>query len=188
MSQSVMLDSATGGHTPDWRLSVDGIDITGNIAHRLMSLTLTDNRGFETDQLDIELDDSDRRLRLPRRGAKVALSLGWKETGPINKGRFTVDEIEHSGAPDRLTIRARSADFRASLNIQREASWHNTTLGDLVKTLAARHTLTPLISQALASTKLAHSDQSQESDGSFLTRLAREHGAVMAVKDGKMLF
>ncbi|MGL9724859.1 phage late control D family protein [Sodalis sp. (in: enterobacteria)] len=188
MSLSALLDSTTGGHTPDWRLSVDGVDITGNIAQRLMSLTLTDNRGFEADQLDIELDDSDRSLLLPRRGANVALSLGWKETGLINKGTFTVDEIEHSGAPDRLTIRARSADFRASLNVQREASYHNTTLGDVVKTLAARHKLTPVISQAMARTKLAHSDQSQESDGSFLTRLAREHGAVMAVKQGKMLF
>ncbi|WP_367272973.1 hypothetical protein [Candidatus Symbiopectobacterium sp.] len=126
MSMSALLDIPAGGHTPDWRLSVDGVDITGNIAHRLMSLTLTDNRGFEADQLDIELDDRDRSLLLPRRGANVALSLCWNETGLINKGTFTVDEIERSGAPDRLTIRARSADFRASLNVQREASYHNT--------------------------------------------------------------
>lgn len=78
-----------------------------------MPLTLRNNRGFKTDQLDIELHDSDRRLRLPRRGANVALSLAWKETGLINKGGFTVDEIEHSGCPERLTIRAGSADFRA---------------------------------------------------------------------------
>ncbi|MDI8752169.1 acetyl-CoA sensor PanZ family protein, partial [Salmonella enterica subsp. enterica serovar Montevideo] len=42
---------------------------------------------------------------------------------------FTVDEIEHSGAPDRLTIRARSADFRETLNTRREKSWHQTTVG-----------------------------------------------------------
>lgn len=32
MSLSALLDSPAGAHTPDWRLSVDGVDITGKIA------------------------------------------------------------------------------------------------------------------------------------------------------------
>ncbi|WP_427854682.1 hypothetical protein, partial [Salmonella sp. CQ24WZ0581SAL] len=32
---------------------------------RLMSMTLTDNRGFEADQLDIELNDADGQIVLP---------------------------------------------------------------------------------------------------------------------------
>lgn len=43
-----------------------------------MSLTLTDNRGFEADQLDLELDDADGKIVLPRRGAVITLALGWK--------------------------------------------------------------------------------------------------------------
>ncbi|EER7629206.1 phage late control D family protein, partial [Escherichia coli] len=39
--------------TPDYMLMLDSRDITGNISDRLMSMTLTDNRGFEADQLDI---------------------------------------------------------------------------------------------------------------------------------------
>ncbi|MBX9474127.1 phage late control D family protein, partial [Yersinia enterocolitica] len=100
-----------GHNAPDYAISVDGIDKSGGIKKRLMSLTLTDNRGFEADQLDIELDDSDGQLVLPRRGAKIAVALGWQGAALIDKGIFTVDEIEHSGAPDKLTIRARSADF-----------------------------------------------------------------------------
>ena len=37
------------------------------VAERLMSLSLTDNRGFEADQLTITLDDADGQLRLPPR-------------------------------------------------------------------------------------------------------------------------
>lgn len=44
--------------TPDYMLMLDSRDITGNISDRLMSMTLTDNRGFEADQLDIELNDA----------------------------------------------------------------------------------------------------------------------------------
>ncbi len=51
--------------TPDYMLMLDSRDITGNISDRLMSMTLTDNRGFEADQLDIELNDADGQVELP---------------------------------------------------------------------------------------------------------------------------
>ncbi|CNI15834.1 gene D protein [Yersinia pekkanenii] len=38
-----------------------------------------------------------------------------------------------------LTIRARSADFRGSLNSRREASYHDTTLGAVVTQIAQRN-------------------------------------------------
>ena len=43
-----MLNLNAGGVlTPDFMLMLDSKDITGNISNRLMSLTMTDNRGFE---------------------------------------------------------------------------------------------------------------------------------------------
>ncbi len=98
--------------TPDYMLMLDSRDITGNISDRLMSMTLTDNRGFEADQLDIELNDADGQVGLPVRGAVLTVYIGWKGFATVCKGKFTVDEVEHRGAPDVVTIRARSADFR----------------------------------------------------------------------------
>ena len=112
-----------GNKTPAFSISIEGRDITTVLDNRLMSLTLTDNRGFEADQLDLELDDADGKIVLPRRGAVITLALGWNGQPLFPKGAFTVDEIEHTGAPDRLTIRARSADFRETLNTRREKSW-----------------------------------------------------------------
>lgn len=54
--------------------------------NRLMGLTLTDNRGFEADQLDLELDDADGKIVLPRRGAVITLALGWKGSRFSRKG------------------------------------------------------------------------------------------------------
>ncbi|WP_416261786.1 phage late control D family protein [Gibbsiella quercinecans] len=176
------------GNTPAFTLKIDGIDITAKVDKRLISLTLTDNRGFEADQLDLELDDSDGKLTLPRRGVSIAVSLGWKNAVLTDKGTFTVDEIEHSGAPDRLTIRARSTDFRETMNVQRDASYHGKTLGDIVKAIAARNKLTPAASDNMAAIEIGHIDQTNESDGSFLTRLAKENGAIVAVKKGNLLF
>lgn len=174
--------------SPDFRLTVNSKDVTANLRDRLLSLTLTDNRGFEADQLDIELDDADGQLALPVRGAVVKLFLGWQGQPLTGKGEFTVDEVEHHGAPDTLTIRARSADFRGTLNARREVSYHDTTLGAVVKQIAERNKLTPAIATDFTDIAVRHIDQTQETDAKFLTRLASLHGAVAAIKAGRLLF
>ncbi|EGI5858655.1 phage late control D family protein [Salmonella enterica subsp. enterica serovar Madelia] len=174
--------------SPAFSITIEGKDVTTVMDARLMSLTLTDNRGFEADQLDLELDDADGQIVLPRRGAVIHLALGWKGQPLFPKGAFTVDEIEHSGAPDRLTIRARSADFRKTLNTRREKSWHQTTVGEVVKEIAARHNLKVALGQDLTDKALDHMDQTNESDASFLMKLARQYGAIASVKDGNLLF
>lgn len=174
--------------SPAFSITIEGKDVTAALDARLMSLTLTDNRGFEADQLDLELDDADGQIVLPRRGAVIQLALGWKGQPLFPKGAFTVDEIEHSGAPDRLTIRARSADFRETLNTRREKSWHKTTVGNVVKEIAARHNLKMALGKDMTDKALDHMDQTNESDASFLMKLARQYGAIASVKDGNLLF
>lgn len=183
-----LTNDAGGVKTPAYLLMLESKDITGNISDRLMSMTLTDNRGFEADQLDIELDDADGRVSLPVRGAVLKLSIGWKGEQLVDKGSFTVDEVEHRGAPDSVTIRARSADFRGSLNSRREQSWHDTTLGAVVTTIAERNKLKASVAPELSAIKIPHIDQSQESDATFLTRLADRNGGEVSVKAGQLLF
>lgn len=62
--------------SPAFSIVIEGKDVTATQDPRLMSLTLTDNRGFEADQLDLELDDADGQIVLPRRGAVIQLALG----------------------------------------------------------------------------------------------------------------
>lgn len=173
---------------PDFKLSIASKDITKSLSSRLISLSLADNRGFEVDQLDITLDDSDQVLELPPRGAVISLSLGWSGEPLIDKGDFTVDEISHSGTPDVLTIRARSADFRGNMNIRREKSYHETTLGEIIWGMAEANELAFKISPELAEIEIDHIDQTGESDGSFLTRLAQDYGAIATIKKGQLLF
>ena len=184
---NALTNSAGGVLTPAFMLTINSKDITGNISARLKSLTLTDNRGFEADQLDIELDDADGLVELPIRGAVLTLFLGWKGFALVGKGSFTVDEVEHRGAPDTVTVRARSADFRGSLNSRREESWHDTTLGGVVEAIAARNKLGASVAPELAKIPVPHVDQSQESDVKFLTRLAGLNGGEVSVKAGKLL-
>jgi len=173
---------------PDYRVKLAGSDITADISRRLISLSLTDNRGFEADQLEIALNDADGLMQMPPRGAVLSVFLGWKGQALIHKGEFTVDEVEHRGAPDTLTLRARSADYRGSLNSRRDHSYHDTTLEAIVSTVAARNSLQPAVAEAFKGVKVSHIDQTQENDAAFITRLAGLNGGVVAIKAGKLLF
>ncbi|MEO3990238.1 contractile injection system protein, VgrG/Pvc8 family [Pseudocitrobacter cyperus] len=173
--------------TPGFMLKMGERDITSNIHQRLISLTMTDEKEFQADTLVIELDDTDGLLELPERGVVVSLYLGWQGSAWLGKGTFIVDQVSHQGAPDRVTITARSADFRQKFSIAYEESWHDTTLGAIVNTIAARNNLEASVAESLAGIAVSHIDQSKESDAAFLTRLASLNGGIVSVKNGRLL-
>lgn len=173
--------------TPVFRITVDGQDIAQRISPRLISLELTDNRGLEADQLSITLSDHDGLLAMPATGAQLRLWLGWSDTGLVDKGSYTLDEIEHSGAPDTLSLRARSADLRKSLKTRHERSWSNTTLGEVIRDVALGNGLKPTIAQQLEALTILQLDQANESDANLIARLGEEFDAVASVKAGCLL-
>lgn len=179
------------GKTPDFRISLikkERQDITANLSSRLISLTLDDNRGFEADELCLELSDHDGLLAFPPRGVLLEVAIGWKGEALINKGRYLVDELTYTGAPDKLAIRARSADLRGSLSTKQERSFHNITIGELIRQIAQENQLAPLCHQDFQDTLIPHIDQTNESPMSFLTRLAEDYDAIATVKNGNLLF
>lgn len=165
-----------------------GKDISTLITHRLIQLTLTDSRGFEADQLDLELDDTDGLLQLPSRGAVLSIGLGWKDTPLTYKGEYTVDELTHTGPPDKVTIRARSADLRGSLMNKHERSFHRTTIGKIVKQIADENKLKAIVGKEFENYEIKHIDQTNESSINLLQRLAEQHDAIATVKNGSLLF
>ena len=163
-------------------------DITQTVADRLMSLTLEDNRGFEADMLDLQLSDHDGKLALPPRNAAIQVALGWQGEPLIDKGKYLVDEVQFSGAPDTLTIRARAADLKGSLSTQKERSFHSIKLGALIAQIAKENQLKAECAKDYAEQTIAHIDQTNESDINLLTRLAEQYGAMATVKNGVLLF
>ncbi|MFM5631291.1 phage late control D family protein [Aeromonas veronii] len=173
---------------PAYQVRVDGSDISDSLRPRLMHMTITDNRGFSADTIEIALDDSDGKLAMPRRGATLQASIGWQGGPLVDKGTFKIDEVEHGGAPDVLTIRGKSADLRGGMNKLRERSWHFETIGAIVEQLAARYGLIPSVGDAFKGMVIDHIDQTNESDLAFLTRLATEQDAIATVKSGRLMF
>lgn len=170
-----------------YRLLVNGTDIGGIVQDRLIRMTITDNRGIETDSIEIDLSDHDGLLEIPPKGAEIEAWIGWSNTGLVYKGKYLVKERRHTGAPDVLTLRAESADLKAAFKKKKERSFDRNTIADIIKTIAAEHGLIAKINTQLGAIVLPHIDQN-ESDANLITRIADEHDAIATVKNGNLLF
>jgi phage protein D len=173
---------------PIYSIELNGKQLADALSPYLSSLTLTESREDDADTVRLALDDSKGKLALPKRGEVLRVSFGWSDSGLVDKGTFTITEVQHSGAPDVLTIQARSASMTKEMVERKEKSWHGTTLGAIVKTIAAAHGLKAAVTASLASVAIPHIDQTNEGDMSFLRRLSKRYDATMTVKDGNLLF
>lgn len=169
-----------------YRINVDGHDISRLIAPRLISMTITDNRGLVTDSVDITLDDADGLLDIPPIGAELQIWIGWQDTGLIDKGKFKVSSTSHSGSPDILRISAQSNDLSEGLRQKRERSFTNKTLQDIFQSIAVDYGLKPVVHDQLANRTIRYLAQN-ESDANLITRIADEHDAIATVKNNHLV-
>lgn len=162
-------------------------DITDIVSRFLISLTIEDKRGLEIDSLNIELTDPENTIMLPDTGGQLQVWIGWKHTGLVYKGSFTVTEVRHSGPPDIISIKAISIDLKKGFKRKQERSWHNKTIGDVIAKIAQEYSMEYAIDDDLKDVNIAHIDQN-ESDASFIARLAEEHNAIATVKNNFIIF
>ena len=183
------LAGSGGNHlTPVALLEIDGKPFGTHAMSRILSISLTDKRGFEADELSIELSDHDSALALPAKAAKIKLWLGYQQSGVVYKGEYKIAETSVQGAPDTLSITAHAADLSEKMAEQQEKSWHATSLKAIIETIANTHGYEPVIGKAFQAENIAHIDQTNESDAAFLTRLAERYDAIATVKHGRLLF
>ncbi len=173
---------------PDYQILADDQDVTSSFRDQLVSLSISDKQGVESDECEIVVSDHRGLIALPRRGVLVRVRIGWKGAGLIDKGAYEVDEVEHSGPPDQVRIKGRAAQLKGQIKNQRDLSYHDQSLGEILKAVAGRHGLKPAIDPTFAGLKIGHIDQTNESDLNFLTRLGKDYGAIATVKDGHLLF
>ncbi len=183
------------GLKPAFEITANDKDITEAIQKRLINLRVTDQSGWESDALEIVLDDSDplKSLALPTTGAELQLKLGY-ENALFNMGTYIVDALELSGPPNQIRIQAKAAPQdetpkgKTSLRTQKTRSWEaGTTLQTLVGQIANEHGLEPAVGQSLKSITLPHIDQVNESDINLLTRIAKDYDALVKPVAGKLV-
>ncbi len=170
-----------------YQIIADGKDVTGNFGDRLLGLTVVDEAGNKSDRADIEVDDRDYAVALPKTGAKLKISLGF-EGDLVELGEYVVDELSGGIDPDTLSIGAKAADMLGGIRARKSRSWRAVTVLDIVQKIASEHGLKPVVSESLKAQKFAFLAQTTESDLNFLTRIAKGMDAVAKPAGGSLIF
>lgn len=178
----------TKQYQPDFKMVVNGQDISRLVDNRLISLSITDNSGYIADTFSLTISDHDGQIAIPPLGKEAQIFLGWQEGNLIEKGTYSIEEAEHSGAPDTVTLNGKSANLSGTLAGQKTRAFKRTTLDAMIEKIANEHGLKPAISEQYKGIRKQHINQTAESDLSLLTRLARQHGAIVTVKSGRLVF
>ena len=85
--------------TPIFNVTMGGANISAAASQRLLSLTVRDLAGDESDTFILRLDDTIPRIPTPAPGDLVTVQMGYAETGLVDMGEFYLNEIELSGDP-----------------------------------------------------------------------------------------
>lgn len=167
------------GYTPVVRVTGPHAGLIND--RRLIDWEHIDAAGIESDRLHLTVD-----VRgvdgLPAEGDPIGIEYGYEESIVVDKGQFVISRVTPRLFPEQLLIVATAAPFRpadeTAFRERRSESFEDTTLGAVFRKLAGRHGFSPRVASDVDGIPIVHADQSDETDMSFLTRLAREHDAV----------
>lgn len=176
-----------------WRVTLGGKDLTQILDPLLFRVSITEKRGKEADQLEIEIWDKNGTVELPKIGAKINCEIGWKRgknlpLGLVNKGTFKVDDVSMRGINGTINISAKSADFTGEFNKRRKHSYINKNMGQILDDIASRCGYGVLCDENLKSETIPSIINNSQSDSALLKSLGKRFDAVATIKNDKIIF
>ncbi|WP_339047998.1 phage late control D family protein [Candidatus Mesenet endosymbiont of Phosphuga atrata] len=170
---------------PDFNIITGESFVIENLKNRLISLRITDELGTTSDEAEICFNYENGALEF---AGNLKVFLGYKETGLFPMGVYVVNEVIIQSPPQTVRIKAHAANLKKSLKEQVSKQWHQITLSDLVTQIARKHGYGAKVATEFKDTLVQHTYQTNESDMSFLTKIAREYGATVKPIGGYIIF
>lgn len=169
-------------------------DISEQIAPFLDSFDFKDSADSIADDMTLSLEDRKELWEsdwFPDKGATLKASLiftNWSTEGyvEIPIGIFEVDEIEVSGLPHKVKIKAVSVPSNNELRgTKKNRAWEKVKLSAIAKEIADRAGI-GLYLNMRDDEEIERLEQKDESDLAFLTRVAKEKGYGVKLSDSQL--
>lgn len=161
---------------------------THDIALHLLDATYKDTLKGESDELDITIEDTERKWMdawYPSKGATLNFKIGIDGNAILDCGQFEIDEINITDSPNTVRIRALSAGVSSPLRTVHYKAFDEVLLADVIGQVAAALGYTvegkiyPLIIERVTQS---------ETDLAFIYRLAKQYGYIVKVKGKRLIF
>lgn len=176
-------------------VTVNGIDVSGYISPDLKEFSFKDAAKDKADEIQFALVDKEEKWQgqwFITKGMPVVASAtyyNWYHPGELltlPMGKFVVDEVELSGPPDIIKVKAVSASKMSALSEeQKTRGWESYTLEKIAQEIAKAHNYT-LVYDAPA-IPFNRIDQREASDLTFLSGLAKGYGINLKVHNGQII-
>lgn len=174
---------------PYLEVTFNGKNVTADLLPYILSATYTDRVAGESDDLSITMEDVDGLWKnewYPAKGDKVTLKFGYDGGEVMDSGEFELDEIEFSGPPDTVTIKALAAGIKKPLRTKNSKTYENQTLKQIAQQIASRNGLT--LQGEVAEVQFTIKTQHREEDLRFLKRISYEYGYTFSIRGTKLIF
>ncbi|MDD3770463.1 MAG: contractile injection system protein, VgrG/Pvc8 family [Sulfuricurvum sp.] len=168
---------------PDFRITVNGKDVTEQLREYLIGIDYTDDIDNEADGFAIKFQGESFTPPSFKDVLKVWIgyrgNLWYIGSFSVLKSRLEYETME-------VEVTATPVDFGSNIKEKRTTSYDNVTLQQILDKIAARHGLS--VKNSFPKHTYSHKAQTNESDLVFMSRLARELGATFAIKNNTILF
>ncbi|USQ97233.1 phage late control D family protein [Caulobacter sp. RL271] len=170
-----------------FKVTIDGKDITSALEPVVSAISIKDSSGAASDTADITLDDEGGRIKLPRKGVGIEISLSTAD-GLVAAFKGTVDAVRSRGGRGgaELSITAKGADVTGGLKELRSRHWDDAKLGAVLDQAARDAGLEgATVDEKFAAQARDYVAQQGESFMAFGQRLAREVGGTFKIAGKK---
>ncbi len=173
---------------PRFEITYNGKNITQDLTQSLINVTYSDHEKDESDEVEFSFEDTEALWRdnwYPAKGDKISLRMGYDDV-LLDCGDFEVDEVEATGPPDVVRVRAIGSGVTTAMRTRDSYAHEQTTLKEIAQRFAKKHGLT-IVGQILT-LRIERSTQNREPDLVYLKRLADEYGYLFSIKGKQLVF
>lgn len=171
-----------------FKIVYNGKDISVDLSRYLTGVNYTDRVIGKTDEITIELEDTDglwRNAWYPQKKDRVKLQMGYDDL-MVDCGEFEVDEIQLSGPPDTVSIKGMASWVTSAMRTKDSYAHEGKTLKEIAQTVCDKLGLT--LQGTIYTIRIARSTQDRETDLAYLKRISEEYGYVFSVRGTVMTF
>ena len=161
---------------PAVKITYNSTDVTLDFTRLLQSFSYEDAATGYMDTVTLKMVN-DARFNMawyPDPGDKLLIQFGYVGA-LVDAGEFEIDEIEFSGLPDVVTLKATATPYTRSLRTLNSRSFENLTLQAIVARVAADNQVS-MSGSVDDSVVIPRVTQLREDDLQFLARICREYG------------
>lgn len=167
-----------------------GGDLVARLGKRLVSVSISDVAGSESDALTFVVAVDPPFPSTPPKGTRYAAYLGWSARSPRLMGIYTVQSSDIGGDAEAgytMTVTSRASDFVDTMKRVDSEHFEQETAGGIFQKLAGRNGMVAVVDQEIASLPIAYRLRWNQSVVDFASDLADEVGGTMKLAGGKMV-